>query len=131
MYRVLVVDDHHILRTTILAFLQTQSDIQIVGEAVNGQEAVQMARSLEPDIVVIDISMPVMNGIEATRIIKRNAPGIRIIGMSAFDEAPIHHELEKAGAETCLNKSSLFLSEGHQDPALLAIIRSKPEPCVS
>lgn len=126
MYNVLVVDDHHIFRATILAFLQTQTDIQVVGEAANGLEAVELTRALHPDVVVMDVSMPVMNGIEATRRIKLENPKVRVICLSAFEEAQIWKEIERAGAEACLSKITVFVNDNDQPQTLLELIRSMP-----
>ena len=65
--RVVIADDHHIVRKGLVFFLQTQPDVDIVGEASNGEEALEVVRQTQPDIVLMDLSMPVMNGIEATK----------------------------------------------------------------
>lgn len=65
--RVVIADDHHIVRKGLVFFLQTQPDVEIVGEASNGEEALEIVRQTRPDIVLMDLSMPVMNGIEATK----------------------------------------------------------------
>ena len=77
--KVILVDDHRILREGIKNILEDTSDIEVLAEADNGREAVQLARELMPDIVVMDIAMPELNGIEATKMITREEPGIRII----------------------------------------------------
>ncbi|MDS8922886.1 response regulator transcription factor, partial [Streptococcus pneumoniae] len=72
--RVLIADDHHVVRRGLLFFLKTQKDIEVVGEAANGVEAVEMAGELQPDIVLMDLVMPEMDGIQATRKIKESYP---------------------------------------------------------
>ncbi len=77
--KVLIVDDHRVVREGLSAILETKEEIQIVGEAGDGGEAVEKARQLLPDVIVMDVSMPGMTGVEATRIIKREFPHIGII----------------------------------------------------
>ena len=69
--RVLITDDHQVVRRGLRGFLELDSELEVVGEAENGEEAVEMARRLEPDVVLMDLLMPVMDGIEATREIRR------------------------------------------------------------
>ncbi|RJQ55333.1 MAG: response regulator [Desulfobacteraceae bacterium] len=103
--RVMLVDDHAVMRRGLSALLDLQSDIQTVGEASDGAEAVHMARKLRPDVILMDISMPKMNGIEATRIIHSEFPDIRIIGLSMFDPADQAASVLRAGASAYLSKS--------------------------
>lgn len=81
---VLIADDHHIVRRGLIFFLQTQKDIEIVGEAKNGLEAVELASKLKPDVVLMDLVMPVMDGIEATAKIKNLNPNIEIMILTSF-----------------------------------------------
>ncbi len=104
-YRVLFADDHKVIRQGLVAMLQGQPDIQVVGQAANGLEAVEMARSLRPDVVVMDVSMPVMDGVEATRRIKAEQPTVRVIGLSMLEEGEIAERMQKAGAEAFVNKA--------------------------
>lgn len=80
--RVLIVDDHEITRRTIRSFLISYPEWQICGEAVDGVEAVEKAKSLRPDVILMDVSMPRMNGLEATKAIKKNNPEAKIIIVS-------------------------------------------------
>jgi DNA-binding NarL/FixJ family response regulator len=84
--KVLIVDDHHVVRRGLLFFLKTQKDIEIVGEASNGEEAVQLIQQLKPDVVLMDLVMPVMDGIEATKKIKEMAPETKILILTSFSD---------------------------------------------
>lgn len=84
--KVLIADDHHVVRRGLVFFLQTQKDIQVVGEAKNGQEAVELAGELHPDMILMDLIMPVMDGIEATEKIKTAYPGIHIMILTSFSD---------------------------------------------
>ncbi|MDP4171486.1 MAG: response regulator transcription factor [Bacillota bacterium] len=84
--RILIADDHHVVRRGLVFFLKTQHDIEIVGEAKNGKEAVDLAMELKPDIVLMDLIMPIMDGIEATRQIKQQDPSIRIMMLTSFSD---------------------------------------------
>jgi two-component system, NarL family, nitrate/nitrite response regulator NarL len=85
-YRVLVADDHPLARAAIHSLLENDSSFQLVGEAKDGQEAVQLCHQLQPDIVLMDIKMPHMNGLEATRHIKKAYPHIRVVMLSVSDD---------------------------------------------
>ncbi|HEY4554727.1 MAG TPA: response regulator transcription factor [Bacillaceae bacterium] len=82
--RILIADDHHVVRRGLVFFLQTQKDVKVVGEAKNGQEAVDLALSLKPDVVLMDLVMPVMDGIEATGKIKENIPETHVMILTSF-----------------------------------------------
>ncbi|AZU59952.1 response regulator [Neobacillus mesonae] len=84
--RILIADDHHVVRRGLVFFLRTQKGLEIVGEAANGKEAVEMAGSLKPDIILMDLVMPEMDGIEATRMIKKNQPEIKIMMLTSFSD---------------------------------------------
>jgi DNA-binding NarL/FixJ family response regulator len=105
--RVLVVDDHPLLREGIAAVLEAQSDIALVGEATNGCEALQLFRSLRPDVTLMDLQMPEMDGIEAIHAIRAEFPGARIAILTTYrgDVRALH--AIKAGALGYLLKSSL------------------------
>lgn len=83
--RVMIVDDHSVMRQGLSTMLGLQSDIEMVGEAPDGEQAVQLAREIVPDVILMDVSMPNMNGMEATRIIHSEFPHIRIVGLSMYD----------------------------------------------
>jgi len=82
--RILVTDDHIVVRKGLVAMLETEPDIQVIGEASNGAEALKMAQELIPDVVLMDLVMPVMDGIEATRQIKQTVPSVNILVLTSF-----------------------------------------------
>jgi len=96
--KILLVDDHGIVRQGLRMYLQMDPDLQVVGEASNGEEAVDQARKLKPDIVLMDILMPGMDGLEATAVIRRELPDTEVIALtSVLDDAVIHQTI-RAGA---------------------------------
>lgn len=104
--RVLLVDDHAMVRQGLRNHLDRYSDIELVGEAADGEEAVWLADQLRPDVIVMDINMPRMNGIEATRLIMSKHPSLRIVGLS-FERGTKNREaLLKAGARMVLDKGT-------------------------
>lgn len=102
--RVLLVDDHAIVRQGLAGMLREHDAIDVVGEAVDGQQAVEVARQIRPDVVLMDITMPRLNGIEATRRIVENLPEVRVIGLSMHEEADMATAMHKAGAVAYLSK---------------------------
>ena len=102
--RVLLADDHAIVRKGLKGLLQDLPDIEIVGEAVDGNEAVQQARALTPDVIIMDVNMPRMSGIEATRCIKQELPSITVIGLSLHEEHEVISSLLSAGASSYVKK---------------------------
>ncbi|MFH0976188.1 MAG: response regulator [Spirochaetota bacterium] len=104
--RVLVADDHKIMREGLVGLFRGAPDMEIVGEANNGENALEMVRLVKPDVVIMDINMPVMNGIEATEAIMREIPGTVVIGLSMHDEHERGEELRRAGAIDYINKAS-------------------------
>jgi CheY-like chemotaxis protein len=114
--RVMLADDHAVVRQGIAKMLSDEPDIEVVGAAGDGQEAVEMAARLLPDVILMDLSMPKLNGIEATRSIHEEFPQIRVIGISMFEETERAQSMREAGAVDYLTKS------GAAD-ALIAAIR--------
>ncbi|MEJ2038933.1 MAG: response regulator, partial [Desulfosarcinaceae bacterium] len=104
--RVMLVDDHAVVRQGLSSALSRSDDIDIVGEAADGKQAVDMALELAPDVILMDVSMPVMDGIEATRQIHAKLPRTRIIGLSMHDAEDQAQIMADAGAAAFLNKSS-------------------------
>jgi DNA-binding NarL/FixJ family response regulator len=86
MIRVLIADDHHVVRRGLLFFLKTQKDIEVVGEAKNGLEAIELVDSLKPDIVLMDLVMPEMDGIQATKSIKSKWPNVHVLMLTSFSD---------------------------------------------
>ena len=103
--RILLADDHVILRHSLSRVLAAEAGMEIVGEADNGHIALEMVRKLTPDVVVMDITMPVMNGIEATRMIRKDYPAVKIIGLSMHSNDKYVREMFRAGASGYLLKS--------------------------
>jgi len=104
--KVLIADDHQVVREGLSSILQTKEEIEVVGEVKDGSEAVEQARRLKPDVILMDISMPGMNGVEATRLIKREQPEIGVVVLTMYDEEEYIYDLVKAGATGYLLKDS-------------------------
>jgi len=104
--RILLADDHEILREGLRTLLQKRPDLEIVGEARDGRTALEMTRDLKPDIVVMDIGMPDLNGIEATRQIRAEVPGVKVITLSMHSERRFVTGMLGAGASAYVLKSS-------------------------
>ena len=105
---ILIADDHQILRDGLKALLSRQPDMKVVGEAADGEVAVRMARELRPDIVVMDVMMPVMNGFEATMAIKAFDDSISVVALSMYANAGFVYEMFRAGASAFLVKDCAF-----------------------
>jgi two-component system invasion response regulator UvrY len=104
MIRVLLVDDHELVRTGIRRILEEAGDIEVVGEAGEGDAALRLARKLAPDVILMDLNMPGMGGIEATRRIVRMEPDAKIIALTVLDDDPFPARLSEAGAVGYLSK---------------------------
>lgn len=103
---ILVVDDHQLMRDGLRALLERESDLHVVGEAADGQEALELAPKLRPDLVLMDVSMPGLNGIEATRRMCALMPRARVVGLSMNADRRYVHAMFEAGAWGYLLKSS-------------------------
>jgi DNA-binding NarL/FixJ family response regulator len=106
--KILLADDHAIVRSGLARMFQQQEGIEVVGQAENGVSAVALARQLSPDVVVMDIGMPDLNGIEATRQIVKESPRIKVIGLSMHSSKKYIREMFKAGASGYLLKNCPF-----------------------
>lgn len=104
--QVLVADDHELVRTGITRMLDDVEGIKVVGEATNGEEALQLCRNLSPDVVLMDIKMPGIGGLEATRKIARQAPDTKVVVVTACEEDPFPSRLLKAGALGFVSKGA-------------------------
>ncbi len=104
--RLLLADDHAMLRDGLANLFKGEEDLLVAGQAKNGQEAVDLANELNPDVVLMDISMPVMNGIEATALIKQSRPDIRVIGLSMHDDPGTRERMISAGASDYVYKAA-------------------------
>jgi DNA-binding NarL/FixJ family response regulator len=104
--KVLLVDDHTVVRQGLRALLLSESSMEIVGEASTGREAIQMARKFSPDVIVMDIAMPLLNGLEATRQIVRNDPNAKVLVLSSYSDDDYVQKLTEAGAAGYLIKQT-------------------------
>lgn len=98
MVKVLLAEDHKIVRQGTRLYLESRG-VEVVGEATNGIEAVELARSLQPDVVMMDIHLPELTGVEATRRIRHDSPDVRVLVLTAYDEPAYVHALLDAGAD--------------------------------
>ncbi|MBV8553486.1 MAG: response regulator transcription factor [Acidobacteriaceae bacterium] len=115
--KVLLADDHTIVRQGLKLILAAHPDLEVVGEAANGKEAIELAQKLRPDIVVMDVAMPEVNGIEATRRMVQNEPRLKVLVLSMHKEAVYVREILRAGARGYILKDAI-------DTELLNAIRS-------
>ncbi len=107
LIRVLLVDDHPLMRKGIRSVLESYETITIVGEASNGLEAVNLANLLRPSVIIMDVNMPQMDGVQATRLIKQSHPRTTIIGLSVNEAGSVQQALLQAGASAYLNKDNV------------------------
>lgn len=107
MTRLLLAEDHVLVRQSIRAFLEN-AGFSVVGEAGTGAETVTLAHDLQPDVIVMDIHLPEMNGIEATRRIRQQSPDVRVIALTAYNEKAYQRALKDAGADAFVLKTAEF-----------------------
>lgn len=106
MIKIMLVDDHELVRTGVRRLLEDNSDLEIVGEACSGEEAISLIKELNPDVVLMDLNMPGIGGLETTKKIKRLTPHIRIIIVTMVDDTMFPQRLLKAGASGYLTKGA-------------------------
>ncbi len=106
-FRLLLADDHALMRQILRAILGTYPNLSIVGEAADGMEAVSMAAALKPDGIIMDVNMPKLDGIQATKQIKAAQPAISVIGLSVIDDKHVTEAMKGAGADAVLLKDEL------------------------
>lgn len=106
--RVLIVEDHNLMRQGLVSLLKKEADIDVVGEAENGQQAVDLAESLEPDLIVMDIGLPELNGLDASKIILGKKPDIQILGISMHTEYRFVMRALRVGVRGYLSKNCAY-----------------------
>jgi PAS domain S-box-containing protein len=104
--RILMVDDHPLVRQGMRGVVEGFANMEVVGEASNGKEAVQLALEVRPNVVIMDINMPLMNGLEATRVIKTQCPEITVVGLSMNNDRQVQAAMKAAGASAYLSKDA-------------------------
>jgi len=107
-YRIFIADDHRIVRDGLRSLIERENDLELVGMATNGRQALQMTRKLKPDVVIMDISMPDLNGIDATSQIVDEVPDVKVIALSMHSEKLLIDGMLRAGAAGYLLKESAF-----------------------
>lgn len=139
MIRVLVVDDHHLVRAGLITLLEAAVGIQVAGEAADGQQALEVAAATAPDVVLMDLSMPVMDGVAATRLLLAELPDTRVVALTSFSDRQRVTEILAAGATGYLLKDSRpddllaavrAAADGHAplDPRVAAALLPAREP---
>ncbi len=95
---VLLADDHTVVRQGLRALLESEEDIRVVGEAENGRQAVHLAKQLQPDVVILDVAMPLLNGLEANRQIAREVPSSKVLVLSSYNDDEYVKQVIEEGA---------------------------------
>jgi DNA-binding NarL/FixJ family response regulator len=123
MTTILLADDHRVVREGLRTLLAMEPDLSVVGEAADGREVVALARTLRPDVVIMDIAMPELNGIEATRLIVSENPSIRIVALSMYADRRFVTQILRAGALGYVLKEAAFEELAH---AIRTVATGKP-----
>jgi two-component system response regulator NreC len=121
--RILVADDHEVMRTGVRALIEQEPGWQVCGTATNGQEAVEAAKKLKPDVVILDMTMPELDGLEALREIKRALPKTEVVIFSAYHSEEVIEQLFDAGAKSYIQKSD---ASRHLVAAIKSLAEHKP-----
>jgi NarL family two-component system response regulator LiaR len=121
--RVMIVDDHDMVRRGLVAFLKVEADLELVGEASNGQEALRVCEQTRPDVVLMDLVMPGMDGTAATRVLRDRWPHVQVIALTSFQEKELVQEVLRAGAISYLLKN---VSVGDLAEAIRAAYAGRP-----
>ena len=103
--RVMIVDEHDMVRRGLVTFLKVKPDLELIAEARNGEEAIQTCEEVQPDVILMDLKMPVMDGVTATRIIRERWPEVQVIALTSFQEKELVQEVLQAGAISYLLKN--------------------------
>jgi len=106
--KVLIVDDHTLVRDGIRALLALVADVRVVGEAANGKEALEKVRKLAPDVVLMDLAMPIMSGLESTRRIRKRFPGTKVLALTQYEDREYIIPTIEAGARGFVSKTAAF-----------------------
>lgn len=106
--RVLIADDHTLVRDGIRALLALVADVKVVGEAANGKEALEKTKELAPDVVLMDLAMPIMSGLEATRRIRKKFPGTKVLALTQYEDREYIVPTIEAGARGFISKTAAF-----------------------
>ena len=106
--KVLIVDDHTLVRDGIRALLELVADVEVVGEAVDGRKALEKVEQLMPDVVLMDLAMPIMGGLEATRRIRKRFPGTKVLALTQYDDSDYVIPVIEAGARGFVTKMAAF-----------------------
>lgn len=105
--QILIADDHEAVRRGVCAILTSRTDVKVCGEAVNGQEAVEKAIALKPDLIILDITMPVLSGFEAAREIRKTLPQVPILILSMHESNQLIEEAKKIGVQGYITKTQV------------------------
>jgi DNA-binding NarL/FixJ family response regulator len=141
--RIMLVDDHRMFREGLASLMDGRKDMEVIGGACNGREALALAGTLAPDLVIMDVGMPEMNGIETVRLIRESHPGVRILALSAHREHRVIVDMLQAGASGYILKESpfdelvdavyavaggrIFISPAASGPLVMELLRNSPE----
>jgi two-component system, NarL family, response regulator NreC len=136
--RVLIADDHAIVRAGLRALVKSEADLELVGEASDGEEALQLAESLHPDILVLDLSLPDLDGIQVTKQVQARLPGVRVLILTVHDDEALVREAVRAGAAGYIIKQAaeaelisaihtIQIGDVYVPPKMLRALLSEPQ----